>query len=230
MIFKLLLLRSRLLSIVELAYRFLSRHWLKLSLAACFGFLLLERNLSIEFRFSTEKPYLNVNGEAPKVEPVARPAALKEASPKRQQQLAYVRRFARVAQSEQEKFGIPASINLAQGLLESDAGNSPIARRNNNHFGIKCFSQNCQKGHCSNFTDDSHKDFFRAYDNAWESWRAHSLMLQQSSRYHPLFQLDHKDYRSWARGLAKAGYATDPDYAKKLVNLIEELELYAYDS
>ncbi len=148
---------------------------------------------------------------------------------KRRKQLQYVRRFHKVAQTEMEKFGIPASITLAQGLLESNVGESRLATHNNNHFGIKCFSRTCSKGHCSNFTDDSHKDFFRKYKSAWESYRAHSLLLQRNSRYKHLFNLKHDDYKAWARGLKKAGYATDKQYAEKLINLIQDLGLHEYD-
>ena len=81
-----------------------------------------------------------------------------------------------------EKYGIPASISLAQGLIESRAGSSKLAVNNNNHFGIKCFSRHCRKGHCTNFTDDTHKDFFRKFPSPWESWRAHSQLLS-SGRY-----------------------------------------------
>ncbi len=147
---------------------------------------------------------------------------------KRQRQNAYIEKYAQTAQAEMEKYGIPASIKLAQGLLESDAGYSRLARDNNNHFGIKCFSRTCKKGHCSNFTDDSHKDFFRKYGTAWESYRSHTLMLR-SGRYKHLFKLDPADYRSWAKGLDKAGYATDKNYGAKLINLIEELDLHRYD-
>ncbi len=147
---------------------------------------------------------------------------------KRQKQLAYVKRYATVAQKEMEKFGIPASIKLAQGLLESNVGESRLAVHNNNHFGIKCFSRTCGKGHCSNFTDDSHKDFFRKYQNAWESYRSHSMLLQ-SSRYKHLKELKSTDYKGWAYGLKKAGYATDKNYAPKIINLIEDLKLHQYD-
>lgn len=150
------------------------------------------------------------------------------AQKKRKKQLAYIDRFVKVAQTEMEKFGVPASITLAQGLLESNVGESRLSVRNNNHFGIKCFSRSCGKGHCSNFTDDSHKDFFRKYSSAWESYRAHSRMLG-GNRYRKLKQLGTKDYKNWAIGLKKAGYATDKRYAEKLINLIEELELYRYD-
>ena len=143
-------------------------------------------------------------------------------------QKAYVKRFASVAQAEMKKFGIPASITLSQGLIESNAGDSRLSREINNHFGMKCFSRTCKKGHCKNFTDDTHKDFFRAYATAWESYRAHSKMLQ-NKRYRHL-KKHGIDYKSWAHGLKKAGYATDAKYAEKLISLIEELGLDQYDS
>lgn len=147
---------------------------------------------------------------------------------KRKKQLTYVQRFTKVAQTEMDKFGIPASITLAQGLLESNVGASRLATQNNNHFGIKCFSKSCKKGHCSNFTDDSHKDFFRKYKNAWESYRAHSQLLS-ADRYAKLYKLGKKDYKGWAHGLKKAGYATDPNYAEKIIALIEDLKLHQHD-
>jgi len=148
---------------------------------------------------------------------------------KRKKQEAYVKRFYKVAQSEMTKFGIPASITLAQGLIESNAGDSRLSRKNNNHFGMKCFSKRCGKNHCSNFTDDSHKDFFRKYNSAWESYRAHSHLLK-NKRYRPLFSLEEKDYKGWSHGLKKAGYATDKRYAEKLIQIIEILNLQQYDN
>lgn len=148
-------------------------------------------------------------------------------SPQQKAQVNYVKRFAKVAQGEMHKYGIPASITLAQGLLESNAGKSPLAHKYNNHFGIKCFSTTCKKGHCSNFSDDSHKDFFRNYPTAWESYRAHSEFLQRN-RYKHL--LKEHNYKIWAYGLVKAGYATDPQYGHKLIRLIEAFELYKYDA
>jgi hypothetical protein len=144
------------------------------------------------------------------------------------ERMGYVQRFAQVAQTEMRKYGIPASITLAQGLLESNSGKSGLSRNNNNHFGIKCHSRSCGPGHCSNFSDDSHKDFFRIFSSAWESYRAHSLVLQRE-RYQFLYDLPPTDYQAWAHGLKKAGYATDPKYGEKLINLIESLELYKYD-
>ncbi len=140
---------------------------------------------------------------------------------------AYIRRYSNIARIEMEKFGIPASISLAQGLVESRAGTSTLARKNNNHFGIKCFARNCPGGHCSNHNDDHHKDFFRIFGNPWESWRAHSRMIS-SGRYARLKQYG-RDYKKWAYGLKSVGYATDSNYAEKLIGIIERYELYKYD-
>jgi flagellum-specific peptidoglycan hydrolase FlgJ len=147
---------------------------------------------------------------------------------RKERQMEYIRRFGTIARTEMQKFGIPASIILAQGILESNAGNSRLAQNNNNHFGVKCFSQNCQKGHCSNFTDDSHKDFFRIYQSPWESYRAHSVMIK-TKHYRVLLRYGTRDYRNWARGLKKLGYATDKHYAESLINTIEDLNLSQFD-
>lgn len=140
---------------------------------------------------------------------------------------AYIKRFSKVAISEMQKYGVPASISLAQGLIESRAGTSKLAVSNNNHFGIKCFSRRCKKGHCSNFTDDTHKDFFRKFAAPWDSWRHHSVMLSKG-RYKPLHKYG-RDYRKWAIGLKRLGYATDPKYDITLIGIIENYELWKYD-
>ncbi len=140
----------------------------------------------------------------------------------------YIKKYAPIAVKEMKKYGVPASITLAQGLLESNAGASKLATKNNNHFGIKCFAKSCKKGHCSNYTDDSHKDFFRAYKGVEESYHAHSLFLQRN-RYKHLAKLGTKNYKDWAHGLRKAGYATDKKYAPKLIKLIEVLKLNRFD-
>ncbi|GEM_PF-525187 len=155
-------------------------------------------------------------------------AELPTDDPTTRQAKAYIRRFRKVARTEMQKFGIPASVKMAQALVESRAGSSRLARENNNHFGIKCFSKSCKKGHCSNFSDDHHKDFFRIYASAWESWRAHSLMLTQG-RYRKLLAYG-KDYRKWAKGLKDLGYATAPNYAQTLIQTIEQYELWRLDA
>jgi flagellum-specific peptidoglycan hydrolase FlgJ len=142
----------------------------------------------------------------------------------------YVKRFAPIAVAEKRKFGIPASITLAQGLLESNAGESKLAKTTNNHFGMKCFSRSCRKGHCTNYTDDTHKDFFKKYTNVWGSFRAHSEFLEGADRYNKLFKLPANDYEGWARGLSSAGYALDKKYAEKLIAIIQSLGLDKYDN
>lgn len=139
----------------------------------------------------------------------------------------YIERFHKIAIGEMKEFGVPASISLAQGIIESRSGMSKLAVNNNNHFGIKCFSKQCGKGHCSNFTDDTHKDFFRKFKSPWESWRAHSQLLA-SGRYTKLKKYG-RDYRKWAYGLKSAGYATDRTYAEKLIGVIERFNLHKYD-
>lgn len=139
----------------------------------------------------------------------------------------YVARFSKIAITEMQQYGVPASISLAQGLIESRAGTSKLAVSNNNHFGIKCFSRHCRKGHCSNFTDDTHKDFFRKFTSPWESWREHSRMIS-TGRYAKLKRYG-RDYRKWAQGLKQVGYATDARYDQKLIEMIDRHELWKYD-
>lgn len=211
--------------------RLFIRNWvqtngLKLLLCVLLTFLLIKKDVTLSVSFNkdqTNTSTLEKKDLSSKQVPTALPIVHKKAS---QQQINYIQRFAKVAKSEMDKYGIPASIKLAQGLLESQAGASRLATKNNNHFGIKCFSKNCKKGHCTNFSDDSHKDFFKVFDTAWASYRAHSELLQ-TNRYKHLL---HQDYTTWAKGLSAAGYATDPQYSQKLLELIETLELHQYDS
>lgn len=139
----------------------------------------------------------------------------------------YVKTYAKIATQQMETYGIPASISIAQGIIESRCGESNLAQQNNNHFGIKCFKRNCKKNHCSNFTDDSHKDFFRKYNNPTESWKEHSLLLS-SGRYRGLKELGN-DYTRWAQGLQRYGYATHPQYAEMLIETIEKYGLDELD-
>ncbi|MGK0391311.1 MAG: flagellum-specific peptidoglycan hydrolase FlgJ, partial [Maribacter sp.] len=140
---------------------------------------------------------------------------------------AYIKKYKDLAVTEMIQFGVPASITLGQAIIESRAGNSRLARENNNHFGVKCFSKKCAKGHCTNHKDDHHKDFFRSYESVWASYRNHSQFLQKD-RYKNLKNYG-KDYKKWARGLKKAGYATDRKYDKKLISVIERYKLNQYD-
>ena len=124
--------------------------------------------------------------------------------------------------------GVPASITLAQGLLESGYGRSELAVKSNNHFGIKC--HNGWQGGKVYHDDDAKGECFRKYDTPEESYRDHSDFLRYRDRYKFLFEYKITDYTSWAYGLKKAGYATDPNYPRKLINLIEEYKLYEYDT
>ncbi len=124
------------------------------------------------------------------------------------------------------RHGIPASITLAQGILETGAGKSQLAREHNNHFGIKCAGS--WRGKKAYATDNSYKECFRSYKTWEESYEDHSLFLKKR-RYHRLFNLRATDYKGWAKGLQKAGYATNPNYAKRLINLIERYDLQKFD-
>ncbi len=140
----------------------------------------------------------------------------------------YIRLYAPLAVEQMKSAKIPASITLAQGLLESGAGMSQLARKSNNHFGIKCHSN--WRGRRVYHDDDARGECFRAYNHPRDSYQDHSTFLRQGSRYAFLFHLKITDYRGWARGLKKAGYATDPSYANRLITIIEDYELYKYDS
>lgn len=139
----------------------------------------------------------------------------------------YIRKYSDLAVSEMRRTGVPASITLAQGILESNSGQSKLAVKGNNHFGIKC--HNDWDGRTMRLDDDARRECFRVYPDASASFRDHSDFLRYRDRYKPLFDLDPEDYKGWARGLKKAGYATDPSYAGKLISLIERYELYRYD-
>lgn len=140
--------------------------------------------------------------------------------------LSYIDEFKAVAIEEMNAYGIPASITLAQGILESGSGNSDLAKYANNHFGIKCTSDWKGKNY---FRDDDQKnDCFRVYKDARESFKDHSEFLKRK-RYSALFQLDKNDYKSWALGLKAAGYATNPKYPDLLINTIEKYQLFQYD-
>lgn len=140
----------------------------------------------------------------------------------------YILKYKPIAQKSMKDHGIPASITLAQGVLESGSGQGTLSRNANNHFGIKCHQG--WEGDSVRHTDDAPDECFRKYDNPEDSYRDHSLFLVNRSRYASLFTLDKDDYKAWANGLRKAGYATDPKYADKLISLIERYSLYNYDA
>ena len=139
----------------------------------------------------------------------------------------YIEKFKDIAMREMREYGIPASITLAQGILESGDGNSRLASKGNNHFGIKCHGS--WQGKKMYHDDDAKGECFRVYKDAEQSYRDHSLFLANRSRYAFLFELEPDDYKGWAKGLKKAGYATNPKYAPLLIKIIEENQLYIYD-
>ena len=140
----------------------------------------------------------------------------------------YISKYSDLAIQHQKKYRIPASITLAQGLLESGAGQSDLARRSNNHFGIKCHSD--WRGGRVYHDDDLRGECFRKYKNPEQSYEDHARFLVDRPRYARLFKLKVTDYKGWARGLQKCGYATDRAYANRLIKLIEDYDLYRYDT
>ena len=139
----------------------------------------------------------------------------------------YIKKYAPAATKNMRFFKIPASITLAQGILESGYGEGTLAKNANNHFGIKCHKD--WKGKSIKHDDDEKNECFRSYKNPLRSYRDHSLFLVDRDRYRSLFKLNRKDYRGWALGLKAAGYATDPKYADKLISLIERFKLTRFD-
>ncbi|MFY0644364.1 MAG: LysM peptidoglycan-binding domain-containing protein [Bacteroidia bacterium] len=140
----------------------------------------------------------------------------------------YIDRYKDLAVIEMHRSGVPASITLAQGILESSSGNSRLAKYANNHFGIKC--KGGWDGEVIYADDDAPDECFRAYASVLDSYRDHSEFLRTNWRYHPLFELNRTDYKGWSRGLKKAGYATNPKYHTILINLIERYELDRFDT
>jgi len=138
----------------------------------------------------------------------------------------YVDQFKDIAMSEMKRSGVPAAITLAQGILESENGNGDLVKKSNNHFGIKCKST--WAGESVNHDDDAEGECFRAYDSAVQSYRDHSDFLRGNKRYAPLFSLDADDYKGWAKGLKRAGYATNPRYPELLIKYIEQYNLQQY--
>ena len=139
----------------------------------------------------------------------------------------YIDRYKRIAVAHMERYGIPASITMAQGILESDCGNSFLSLSSNNHFGIKCKKN--WTGERVYHDDDAKGECFRKYPTVEESYADHAEFLDSQQRYDSLFAYSPTDYKSWARGLKAAGYATAPDYAERLIRIIEESRLYLLD-
>jgi LysM repeat protein len=135
----------------------------------------------------------------------------------------YINQYANIAIKEMQRSGVPAAITLAQGILESESGNSELAAKSNNHFGIKCKST--WEGAKVYHNDDANGECFRKYETVEQSYIDHSDFLKVNGRYASLFELDPLDYSAWAKGLKKAGYATNPQYAQKLIGIVERYNL-----
>ena len=190
--------------------------------------------LILTFSCGTKRVIYNNKSEEPKKEVKAKKEKPKKKKskkviiiPKILNTEDYVKYYSNIAMDEMVQFGIPASITLAQGILESGAGKGRLAVQANNHFGIKCHDWNGKKIY---HDDDKEQECFRKYDNPEYSYRDHSLFLTNRVRYSFLFDFKRDDYKQWAKGLKKAGYATDPKYPQKLIDLIERYELYKYDN
>lgn len=158
---------------------------------------------------------------------VAHETASAQSRRTRQTREEYIERYKHIAIDHMERYGIPASITMAQGILESDCGNSALSRSSNNHFGIKC--KRNWTGARAYHDDDAKGECFRAYPSVEDSYLDHAEFLDRQPRYDSLFAYSTTDYRSWARGLKAAGYATAPDYAERLVKIIEDSKLYLLD-
>ena len=144
-----------------------------------------------------------------------------------QNAIRYINKYSKVAIASMNEFGIPASIKIAQGIFESGYGMSELATKSNNHFGIKCKSN--WTGEKVYHDDDEAQECFRKYDSVYDSYADHSVFLSSSPRYASLFKLDKTDYKGWAYGLKKAGYATNPKYPTLLINIIELYDLNKLD-
>jgi flagellum-specific peptidoglycan hydrolase FlgJ len=177
-------------------------------------------------RKAKKEQVLNVN----KTTEIDDVIAIEEPSPKQVVKINstadYISIFSEIAKQEMELYGIPASITLAQGILESNSGKGRLSVEANNHFGIKCHDWTGAKIY---HDDDAAQECFRKYNNAKYSYRDHSLFLTTRKRYAKLFTLKKDDYKRWAKGLKAAGYATDKKYPDKLIGLIERYELYKFD-
>lgn len=155
------------------------------------------------------------------------PATVTVVSAQKTSRQEYINRYKNIVLEQQDIYGIPASVKMAQALLESDNGNSRLATEGNNHFGIKCKKD--WRGETINHDDDAPQECFRKYNSAEESFKDHSEFLDKSERYQGLFKLDPMDYKGWAYGLKAAGYATNPKYPELLIKIIEDNKLYLLD-
>ncbi len=162
----------------------------------------------------------NTNTTSPSTKPIISSSTLNKTE-------LYIQNYKEIAIEEMQQYKIPASITLAQGILESGSGHSELSSKSNNHFGIKCHKG--WKGERVYHDDDAKGECFRKYKHPSYSFRDHSLFLSERQRYFHLFKLEPTDYKGWAKGLQKAGYATDRKYPAKLISLIERYNLHLYD-
>lgn len=212
---------------------------LKKFLIACFAILLYSCGSSSKVRTvsKTTKPVITVKKRQPSVvissdKPKSEnKSEVLEATSKvgvtTEDVKNYILQYKDIAKDNMRQHGIPSSITMAQGILESGAGTGVLSAKANNHFGIKCHTG--WTGESVHHDDDAAQECFRKYDHPSESYRDHSLFLTSRSRYANLFKLDKGDYVAWAKGLKAAGYATDPKYPDKLIGLIERYELFRLD-
>lgn len=186
-----------------------------------------KRKTTVTKRTINRKPPRKITVDrVPKADDIVE--SLKRKNPKLNESiLEYIKEYNDIAIAEMLRYKIPASITLAQGILESNRGKGRLAVKANNHFGIKCHKS--WKGRRIYHDDDARQECFRKYDHPLSSFEDHSLFLFGRKRYAALFDLKLTNYKGWARGLKKAGYATDPKYPKKLISLIERYELYRFD-
>ena len=205
--------------------------WFKLAILALAAYVLLVKDM--QFNVALQAPLSIIgtdrNGGGGDAQSAAYKSELAPASAsmiQNKKAKAFIKQYAPVAVDEMKKYGVPASIKMAQAMIESRAGQSKLALQSNNHFGIKCKAK-CLGCTCRNYADDGQYDMFRVFESPIESWRVHSELLQ-IDRYKKL-QVHEMDYRKWAEGLKKAGYATDKNYAKKLIEVIEKYKLYKLD-
>ena len=206
---------------------------MKIKFVFLFFFILLLASCSSSRKISntktnketiTESPYKNVSP----VQQVQHVKKLQKSNKSlNKYSLQYIKRYAPIAVSEMHKYNVPASITLAQGILESGNGRSQLASKSNNHFGIKCHTG--WKGAKVYHDDDEKGECFRKYKYVESSYEDHSQFLSGRRRYASLFALRKTDYKGWSKGLKKAGYATDKNYPKKLIKIIETYELYEFD-
>ncbi len=200
-------------------------HYMKQSLLALITFSILWSSCSLLKKEQKSAPLTQITKPAEPVKNSDKVSTTNSSSIKTPAE-SYIERYKNIAIAEMNGSGIPASITLAQGILESGSGNSKLAKEANNHFGIKCATE--WKGETVLQDDDNKDDCFRVYKSPEESFRDHTEFLKRK-RYASLFELDKNDYRGWANGLKTAGYATNPRYAELLISLVERDDLSRFD-